>query len=105
MKNFSRRQFLLGSLATTGTVLFFHKNVLAAPVYLNEKDPMATRLGYKEQTTQVDGNKYPKHDNSQSCANCTLYQGNGGDAAGGCSLFAGKFVAKDGWCMSWAKKG
>jgi hypothetical protein len=27
-----------------------------------------------------------------------------GDAEGGCNIFAGKSVARTGWCKVWAKK-
>ena len=40
----------------------------------------------------------------RDCANCALYQGKAGDAAGACPLFAGKQVSAKGWCSAWAKK-
>ena len=38
----------------------------------------------------------------QACSNCALYQADSGDI-GGCPLFGGKKVNKNGWCTAWAK--
>ena len=72
---------------------------------LEESDPQALALGYKQDTTKVDGKKFAKHEASQSCATCQLFQGKATDAAGACTLFAGKQVAANGWCSAWVKKG
>lgn len=37
-----------------------------------------------------------------TCANCALYQGHAGAAAGPCQIFPGKLVTAAGWCSSWA---
>ena len=37
-----------------------------------------------------------------TCANCALYQGHAGAAAGPCQIFPGKSVTAGGWCASWA---
>jgi hypothetical protein len=71
---------------------------------LDESDPQAIALGYKQDTTKVDAKKYPKHEDAQSCASCQLYQGKAADPTGPCSLFAGKQVAARGWCSAWVKK-
>ena len=71
---------------------------------LAESDPQAVALGYKADTTKVDAKKFPKHEASQKCTNCQLYQGKPTDAMGGCPLFAGKQVAGPGWCSAWVKK-
>ncbi len=75
-----------------------------AQAKLEETDAQASSLGYKHDTTKVDGKKYPKHDAAQTCSNCALYQGKAADAWGGCPLFAGKQVNGKGWCSAWAKK-
>ena len=98
----SRRQFMM-TIATTGVAITAATQV-AAQVKLDEKDPQAVALGYAADTTKVDAKKYAKHDNTQQCANCALYQGKPADAAGNCPLFAGKQVAAKGWCSAWAKK-
>jgi hypothetical protein len=76
----------------------------AAGPKVDEADPQAVALGYKQDSTKVDAKKYPKHDASQTCATCQLFQGKAGDAAGACPLFAGKQVAAAGWCSAWVKK-
>ncbi len=100
----NRRQFVVqlsvaGGAAVAGTRAFAQ----AGPL-LPETDPQAVALGYKADTTKVDAKKYPKHEASQVCSNCSLYQGKPSDAAGGCTLFAGKQVAAKGWCSAWVKK-
>lgn len=97
-----RRQFVVQISAAGGALLAGQAMAQLAP--LPETDPQAVALGYKADTTKVDAAKYPKHAATQNCANCALYQGKAGDAAGGCPLFAGKQVAAKGWCSAWAKK-
>jgi len=102
MSKTNRRIFLM-QLAAGGTVLAAaHAQAQAAKV--DEKDPQAVALGYVADTTKADGKKFPKHANDQKCANCALFQGKAGDAAGGCPLFGVKQVAAGGWCSAWAKK-
>ena len=98
----SRRQFMM-TIATTGAALAAASQA-RAQAKLDEKDPQAAALGYVADTTKVDAKKYAKHDNTQQCSNCALFQGKATDAAGNCPLFAGKQVASKGWCSAWAKK-
>lgn len=100
MKN-NRRQFLILSAAGAATLSL--SNLVQAQAMVAETDPQAQALGYKADTTKVDTKKFPKHANEQKCSNCALFQAKGGNA-GGCSLFAGKQVAANGWCSAWAKK-
>ena len=80
----------------------------AAPVgtgpMLDEADPTAVALGYVADASRVDKAKYPSFVEGSNCANCVLYQGAAGSEAGPCPLFAGKQVAAQGWCASWARK-
>lgn len=71
---------------------------------LDETDPTAQGMGYKQDTTQVDKGKYPKHDESQTCSNCQLYQGSARDPQGPCQIFPGKSVTANGWCSAWVAK-
>jgi hypothetical protein len=71
---------------------------------LDEADPTAMALGYVADAARVDKVKYPSFVEGSNCANCVLYQGVAGSEAGPCPLFAGKQVAANGWCASWAKK-
>ena len=101
MKTSNRRVFIM-SLVAGPSVLA--ATTARAQAMLSETDPQAVALGYKADTTKVDKKKFPKHEASQTCANCQLYQGKPADAAGPCPLFAGKNVAKNGWCSAWVKK-
>ena len=98
-----RRAFLL-KVATVGTLMAGASVARSQGASLEESDPQAVALGYKRDTTQVDQAKFSKHDASQKCANCQLFQGKAGDAQGPCPLFAAKQVAAAGWCSAWVKK-
>ncbi len=99
----SRREFVI-QLGLGSAALLAGGQVLAQAM-VSETDAQAAGLGYKADTTKVDGKKYPNHKNEQRCDNCALFQGKAGDKAGGCPLFAGKQVAGPGWCSAYAKKG
>lgn len=103
----TRRHFLLGLAVTTTAPIALCGRVLAAdapPVKLEESDPVATALGYKEDTTKVDGQKYPQHKPEQRCDGCALYTGKAGEASGPCTTFQNKIVTANGWCAAFAKK-
>ncbi len=104
MSNPSRRAFVVSVMA--GSTAFTASQVAAqaAAPMLPETDPQATALGYKADTTKVDKAKFPKHEASQLCSGCQLYQAKPTDAAGPCTLFPGKQVAGKGWCSAWVKK-
>ena len=104
MHNSNRRTFMLKVVATGSMLAAVRAHGQAAGPKLAESDPQAIALGYKEDTTKVDGKKFPKHEVSQTCVTCQLFQGKPTDPAGGCPLFAGKQVAAHGWCSAWAKK-
>lgn len=88
----------------TGAALFLTIDRSAHAAKVEETDPVAASLGYRDDTKKVDEKKFPKHAATQNCANCQLFQGTPKDALGGCPLFAGKQVAGGGWCSAWAKK-
>jgi len=71
-------------------------------VPLPETDPTAQALGYKEDGSQVDAARFPKHTPQQQCVNCNFFQG--GAATGPCQLFPGKSVSAKGWCSAYAAK-
>jgi hypothetical protein len=104
----SRRNFLFKLALTAATPALLCNRLLAQatppPVKLEESDPVATALGYKADTTQVDGQKYPQHKAEQKCAACALYTGKPGDPSGPCSVFGGKIVSSGGWCATFALK-
>ena len=98
----SRRQFITNISLISAAA--YAGNAAAQPALVAETDPQAVALGYKADTTKVDKAKYPKHDVSQKCNNCSLYQGKVTDPQAPCALFAGKAVAGPGWCSAWVKK-
>ena len=71
---------------------------------LKEDDPMATALGYKEDTTKVDKAKFPQHKDEQMCKDCALVPNLPEGDYAPCSAFAMKQVNKKGWCAAFAKK-
>jgi hypothetical protein len=91
-------------VVASGTALVASQASAQAAAPVAETDPQAVALGYKADTTKVDQAKFPKHDASQMCNGCQLYQGKPADASGPCALFAGKAVAGKGWCSAWIKK-
>lgn len=68
------------------------------------KGAQATMLGYVDDAANADKTKFKTFVAGSNCANCGLYQGKAGDAAGGCPLFPGNQVAAKGWCSAWVKK-
>ena len=49
---------------------------------VTEADPYARSMGFRLDTTQVDQAKYPRHDVTQKCSSCQLYDGKPGEALG-----------------------
>ncbi len=72
---------------------------------LDEADPTAKAMAYVADNSRVDRARHPGFTPEQKCSNCALYQGAAGSQAGGCPLFAGKWVAAAGWCTAWARRG
>lgn len=97
----NRRVFMLTLAAGTAALA---TAAARAQAKLDEKDPTAAALGYVADTAKADAKKYPKHEASQKCGNCQLFQGKAGAADGPCPLFPGKVVSANGWCASWVKK-
>ena len=78
----NRRVFML-TLAAGSSALA--SSAALAQAKLDEKDATAVALGYVADTKKADGKKYPKHDASQHCGNCQLFQGKAGAADGPCA--------------------
>lgn len=76
-----------------------------AQTKVDEADEAAAALGYKHDTTKVDGKKYPQHQPAQKCSNCQFWQGAASDAWAGCSMFGRKQIAAAGWCLAYKKIG
>jgi hypothetical protein len=99
----NRREFI-ARITVVGGIAMTTNATFAQAALVAETDANAVALGYKADTTKVDKKKFPKHEATQNCKNCALYQAKPTDAAGGCPLFAGKQVAGNGWCSAWVKK-
>lgn len=105
----SRRNFLFRLALTASAPVAIGSRALAQgtpppPGKLEETDPIAIALGYKEDTTKVDGKKYPQHKPEQRCDGCMLYTGKAGDASGPCTAVGNKTVTAGGWCAAYVKK-
>lgn len=97
----SRRNFLLFS-AGAGSSLALSRIAFADTSKVNEIDPKAQALGYKEIASNVDRSKFPNYKAGQDCSNCSLFQGSAKDTYGGCLLFGTQQVAATGWCSSYS---
>jgi hypothetical protein len=105
----SRRQFLRNLAISVSAPVAIGSRALAQdtpppPGKLEESDPVAMALGYREDTTKVDQKKYPQHKPEQRCDGCALYTGKAGDPSGPCTAVGNKTVTAGGWCLAWAKK-
>ena len=91
----NRREFIVQFSVGAGVLIAGH----AVAAMVSEGDPQAKALKY-----HADGGKMsPPAPKGNNCGTCHLYQ-DGGAASGGCPLFAGKQVAKAGWCSAFVKK-
>lgn len=102
----TRRTFIakIAAIAAAPAFLCSKSFAQAPPVKLEESDPTATALGYKEDSSKVDGSRYPQYKAGQKCEGCVLYQGKAGEANGPCGAFGGKLVLSGGWCAVFAAK-
>jgi hypothetical protein len=103
----SKRRVVLRSIsiAAAVSVVGIPLSALADLKKVDEKEPQAVSLGYKDDTATVDKSKYPKHDPSQVCSGCQFYdQSKASGQLGPCSIFGGRPVAAKGWCSAYVKK-
>jgi hypothetical protein len=98
----TRRVFLL-RVATVGGLSV--AAAAQAQTRVEESDENALALGYKHDSSKVDGKKYATHKPDQKCNGCQFWQGAAGDAWGGCSMFGRKHIAAGGWCLAYKKIG
>jgi hypothetical protein len=72
---------------------------------VDEQDPQAASLGYKDDTRMVDKKKFPKHDPSQVCKDCQFYvTEKEQQKLAPCTVLGGKAVTANGWCSAYLKK-
>ncbi len=67
---------------------------------VSESDPYARSMGFRLDTSKVDQARYPRHDASQTCAKCQLYDGKPNEPMGPCSFYGGRLVSVNGWCRN-----
>ena len=99
----TRRQFVLGFIPAGALLLGAATFISAEASHLEESDPQATSLGYKQDATEVDVAKYPVYAAGRNCSGCQRYQGRAGEAWGPCPIMGGKLVNAQGWCLAWIK--
>lgn len=103
--NPQRRRFMkLTGAAGIAAAVFPPASSGADLPHVAESDPTAQALGYQNDTRKVPAAKYPKHQSSQQCNKCTLFQGAAGTEWGPCAIFPGKSVHASGWCSAFTAK-
>jgi hypothetical protein len=102
-----RRRFMRGAIAGVIAVpvagLVGTRPVSAADMpKLDPNNGQAKALNYVHDAAEAASN--PAFQEGSDCGNCV--QWTGGDSEwGGCNIFPGKAVARDGWCTAWAPRG
>ena len=99
----TRRTFLT-TLPLATVALALARKTSAQALKLEESDPIAVSLGYKNDASKVDAKKFTAYVAGRNCANCQLYQGKASDTWGACAPVGGKLVNAKGWCVAWSKK-
>lgn len=73
-----------------------------------ETEAVAASLGYKEDASKVDTEKFPKRKGpegeKQLCSNCQFYTPEGDSDWGSCQIIRSGLVKANGWCNTWAAK-
>jgi hypothetical protein len=115
----SRREFLQHSLwfaaaiPVLGTVLSACNDTGSATPpngdqAVKEDDPVAASLGYRQDATKVDTEKFPKRKGpegeKQFCKNCQFFTPKGDSGWGTCQIIRSGDVKATGWCNTWAAK-
>lgn len=97
-----RRRFVTAVLAGTCAAPFASRVARAQDLpHLSLDDPQAEGLGYVHDAAEAKDNA--AYQEGANCANCL--QWTGGDAEwGGCKIFPGKAVNREGWCTAWVEQ-
>jgi hypothetical protein len=98
-----RRQFIL-TLVPAAIALGTATSAQAQAAKVDENDPAAKGIGYKNDATKVDAAKYPSYAKGKVCGGCQLFQGKAGEPWGACPIVGNKLVNANGWCTAWVKK-
>lgn len=102
-------KIILGALVTAPLIDLLGRPTAQAgedlPHVDEATDPTAIALKYRHDAAQADraaANRPGMPPAEQFCSNCQFVLGKGEWV--GCTLFPGKAVNGNGWCMSWAVK-
>ncbi len=95
----NRRKFQGGVLAVISGICA----TTAKAELVDENSKAAIGLGFKLNSSSVDGSKFSRYANWQACENCALFA-SAGAGVGKCPLFAGREVPANGWCSAYAKR-
>jgi High potential iron-sulfur protein len=99
--NPSNRRVFMMRVVAGGAVLAGTSSIHAqAPEKLAETDPYAKSMGFRLDTTKVDKARYPRHDDSQKCSKCQLWDGKPGAEFAACSFFGDRHTPSNGWCKN-----
>ena len=101
----TRRQLLLAAAALTPVAAVAGTPVNYGGIQrLNQDDPVARSLLYREDTRQVPAEHAlaASHKPENKCANCVHLRGNAADQWRPCPVFPGRLVNAGGWCSVWA---
>jgi len=107
-KNFdiNRRRFVCRAMTGVMVVpiagLPGHPAAAADMPRLDPGNAQAKALDYVHDAGKASSN--PAFKEGSNCANCVQWTG-GDDQWGGCNIFPGKAVNRDGWCTAWAPTG
>jgi len=99
----TRRRFVL-TLPAAALALAVRRTASAETAKVEETDPAAMALGYRQDAGKVDAKKFPTFAVGHNCSNCQLFQGKAGEQWGACGALGGKLVNAKGWCIAWTKK-
>jgi hypothetical protein len=103
MRKISRRTVMLLPVAA-GLAGFHASAARAALKRVEESEPKATAIGYRHDSTKIDGARYPKHNAAQKCLNCLAWAPDKpADEWGECDLMSDRLVNRNGWCSSYKK--
>jgi hypothetical protein len=101
MSDSNRRVFIIQTAAVTTAFCCSAAYALAKKV--EESEPKAVSLGYRNDTKAVDESRFPKHKAAEHCSICLAWLGKPADPWADCDLMADRSVANGGWCSSYVK--
>ncbi len=100
----TRRRFVLNTVSSAAVLMAATPLGAAEPARLEETDPIAVALGYKNVAALVDVQRFPTYVDGHDCKGCKLFQAAGGEQWAPCGVVPGKLVNAGGWCAAWVKR-